>query len=471
LARTADKDEDEAGAIRVLTRALHDAPPASNAAIKQAQLLLLDTIGCGLAARHEAVGEAVVKTVLASEASGPCAIIGDKRRTGMLGGVLANGALVRVLDLNDYIVGEANGEPESAGHPSDNIPVALAVGSERRRTGRDVLEAIVIGYELYARLQKSMDRGGNWDGVTASGVVAAAIAGRLLGLDAKRFAHALALGAARAATPWIVRSGHISAAKSIANALVAQSGVQAALLAEHGITGPLAILDDARGLADIFSRREEAKLTASVKESAILGAHVKAYPCINTGQAAVAAALKLYAMLKGKIADLARIDVAMADYKVTKRHQEDPERIRPRSREAADHSFPFVIAVALMDGAFGTAQFANNRWEDANVIALMGKIAMRRDKALNSRAPLAYPCSISATETSGRKHDVEVLYPPGFSRDGLDPSAVIEKFHAVNEAVLKRGERERIVDRVMELDQSPTTENLSAAIAIERETL
>jgi 2-methylcitrate dehydratase len=330
-----------------------------------------------------------------------------------------------------------------------------------------VLEAIVIGYELYSRLQRAMDRGGVIDGVTASGLVAPAMAVRLMGLNEEELAHALALGAARAVTPWIVRSGEISAAKSIANAMVAQSGVQVALLAEGGVTGPLAILDDARGLSTLFGQRDKAHLSAPIAaDSAIMHAHVKAYPCINTGQSAVAAALKLHGMIDGRAADLARIELTMADYKVTKRHQEDPGRIRPASREAADHSFPFLVAVSLIDGAFGVAQFENERWHDEAVKALMEKIVLRRDARWNTRAPGTYPCSIRASNETGRVFDVEVPYPPGFSQKGLDAAAVIEKFRAVTETVLTRDEQQRIVDRVMEFDQALCTAALDDAIAI-----
>jgi 2-methylcitrate dehydratase len=345
--------------IGLLAQAIRsfDADSVSPVAIQQAKLLLLDTIGCGLAGRREPVAQAVLKA--GSSAAGVCAVIGRSARTNPLDAVLLNGALIRVLDLNDYIIGEAHGEPESAGHPSDNIPVALAVGSARRRAGGEILAAIVLGYELYARLQHAMDRGGQWDSVTASGLVAPAMAGWLMGLSEEQIAHALALGVAHAATPSIVRTGDISATKSLANALVAQSGVHAALLAEQGITGPLAILDDARGLRDIFARAEPSSLSAPFPpEGAIMRAHVKAYPCINTGQSAVAAALKLHASLGGNASSPARIEVTMADYKVTKRHQDDPERLHPVSREAADHSFTFIIAVALIDGRFGPEQFA-----------------------------------------------------------------------------------------------------------------
>ena len=454
--------------IGLLAQAIRsfDVESVSPAAIQQAKLLLLDTIGCGLAGRREPVAQAVLKA--GSRAAGPCAVIGQSAKTGPSDAVLLNGALIRVLDLNDYVIGEAHGEPESAGHPSDNIPVALAVGSARRRAGAEILAAIVLGYELYARLQHAMDRAGPWDSVTATGLVAPAIAGRLMELPEERLAHALALGAARAATPRIVRTGDISAAKSLANALVAQSGVQAALLAAQGVTGPLAILDDARGLRDLFAGAELSSLAASFPlDGTIMRAHVKAYPCINTGQSAVAAALDLHSILKGNAPALSRIEVTMADYKVTKRHQDDPERLHPMSREAADHSFTFIVAVALIDGRFGPEQFEDERWRDPAVTSLMSKIVLSRDAAWNARAPGSYPCSIRAFDAHGQEHYVEVPYPPGYSRRGLDAKIVLDKFRAVTDFILDHADCARIEDAVMDFDRHPSAETLNNAIAIE----
>ena len=155
----------------------------------------------------------------------------------------------------------------------------------------------------------------------------------------------------------------------------------------------------------------------------------------------------------------------MADYRVIKRHQDDPGRIHPLSREAADHSFPFLVAVTLIDGALGSAQFENERWHDPKVKALMSRIVMSRDAKWNARAPGAYPCTIRARDVDGRDFIAEVPYPPGFSQSGVDEAAVIiEKFHAVAAPVLAAA-RERIVDAVMEFHHSPSTTTLDAAIS------
>ncbi len=456
------------GTVQALARIVLQADEAafSDSSVRAAQILLLDTIGCGLAGAREETTRAIADVALQDGGKQECVLIGRSDKTSMRNAVLVNGAAVRVLDLNDYLIRTFKGEPETGGHPSDLIPVALAVGAARGCSGAAILQSIIIGYELYARLQELMDRSSEWDSVTASGIVAPAMAGRLMGLDEDRLAHAIALGAARAATPSIVRTGDISSTKSIASALVAEAGVQGALLAERGMTGPLAILDDGRGLRDLFASGDRAPLTAPIlSRSAVQRAHVKAYPCVNTAQSAVAAALQLHTILKGDVNRLSRVDIVMADYRVIKRHQNDPGRIHPHSREAADHSFPFLVAVALIDGTLGSAQFENGRWHDPKVKTLMSRIVMSRDAKWNTRAPGAYPCTIRARDADGREHVAEVPYPPGFSLSGVDEAAVIAKFHAVAAVVLNRTARERIVDAVMDFHHSPSTSTLDATIS------
>src|SRR5438552_7092509 len=215
------------------------------AAVNQAKVLLLDTIGCGYAAYEEEAAHAVLATLKELGGAPQCTVIGSAIKTSAPNAVLVNGSLIRILDLNDYVNTKSG---QIGGHPSDNIPVALAAAELAGSAGRDVLAAIVLGYEIYGRLKELMDRDSDWDGVTVSGFVAPAMAGRLLGLDKGQLAQALALSGARAVTPAAVRQGDISAAKSVANALVAQNGMQATILAKHGLTGPLDPFENRYGL-------------------------------------------------------------------------------------------------------------------------------------------------------------------------------------------------------------------------------
>jgi 2-methylcitrate dehydratase len=440
------------------------------AARDQAKLVLLDTIGCGLAAVEDESARAVVAALADFGERPQCLVLGCATKMSAPSAVLANGTLIRALDLNDYVAGADERSGARGGHPSDNIPVALAAAELSGASGSDLLTAILVGYEIYGRGKALMQAHSVWDGISVSGLVAPAMAGRLIGLDRQRLAHAIALSAARAPTPIGVREGAISAAKSIANALIAQNGTQAVLLASRGITGPLDLFEAERGLKTVFAHAPEAAgdiLAAPVPaQSYITRAAIKAYPCYAGGQAAIAAALELHRLADGDIGRLSgRIRAVFADLPLVRRHLTDPGRITPRSREAADHSLPFLIAMTLIDGTFGLSQFGGERWNDPQVRALMARLDMTTDADLARRAGETYPCALHATGNDGRRYDVEMLAPPGFSPNGPERATVLEKFTRITTGHLAPVARERIVETVMGLDEAPSSEDLMHALA------
>ena len=272
------------------------------ATLQQAKLLLLDTIGCGYAALDEEASRAVIATMAETGGAPQCTVIGSTNKTSAPGAVLLNGALVRILDLNDYANTKSG---QIGGHPSDNIPVALAAAELSGASGRDVLAAIVVGYEIYGRLKNATDDAGDWDGIMVSGFAAPAMAARLMGLDRVTLANALALSGARAPTPLVVRHGAISAAKSVANALIAQNAMQATLLARHGMTGPLDLFENPHGLGSLFPKLDGSLTAPLARECFLMGCHVKAYPCLATGQSIVHAGLDIHRQVGGDAGRLA----------------------------------------------------------------------------------------------------------------------------------------------------------------------
>src|SRR5712691_5906683 len=142
------------------------------AAVNQAKLLLLDTIGCGYAAFDEVAAHAVLDTLKDVGGAPQCTVLGSTTKTSAPNAILINGSLIRILDLNDYVNTKSG---QIGGHPSDNIPVALAAAEVSGASGSDVLAAIVVGYEVYGRFKEVMARDTNWDGVTVSGFAAPAM--------------------------------------------------------------------------------------------------------------------------------------------------------------------------------------------------------------------------------------------------------------------------------------------------------
>src|SRR5436190_21498227 len=170
------------GAVEQLANWVHSqrSQDISAAAVNQTKLLLLDAIGCGFAAFAEESAQTMLDTLKDLGGLPQCTVLGTTIKTSAPNAILVNGSLIRILDLNDYVNTKSG---QIGGHPSDNIPVALAAAEVSGSAGREILVAIVLGYEIYGRLKELMDRDeSDWDGVTVSGFAAPAMAGRLMGL-------------------------------------------------------------------------------------------------------------------------------------------------------------------------------------------------------------------------------------------------------------------------------------------------
>lgn len=448
--------------------AAFDPESLSDAVIEQTTLLVLDTLGCAIAGGGVDTVEQVRRMAGKVGGAPQATLIGGNSKSSVLNAILVNGAMVRVLDLNDYSIFEGkDGAPVMGGHPSDNIPVALALGEWRRATGREVIGAVVLGYEIFARLKDLITRRGQFDGTSVSGIAVPAMAGVLMGLGPGPLAHAIAFGAARCMAPPLMRRGQISSGKSLANALIAQSGALAALLAAEGATGPLEVLDHQLGVRAMFVDDADLSVLSAPFDGAqaILANHVKAYPCVATGQAAVAAALQLHHQVKGRTQSIAKIDIIMADYAYVRGQQTDPGRSNPQSHAAADHCFPFTVAVALTDGEMTARQYDNQRWFDPEICALMERTNMGNDAALNQKAPYAFPCRVEVTMRDGARHAAEVPYPPGFSKGRLSRAEVIDKFEAVTAPMIGDARIEAIKALALRLDELANVDELMAALS------
>jgi 2-methylcitrate dehydratase len=266
-----------------------DSKSITSEAALHSKALILDSIGCALAAGGEHAYKRALRTFETIGGNSECTIIGSKHRMPVTSAVMLNGILIRELDLNDAYVG-----PGQMGHPSDNVAVALSVGEKRQASGLDVVASVIAGYELYCRIQDIIVDRGPWDHVTASALAAPAIAGRLLKLDANQLANALALSAAHGNTLSAVRSGQLSNAKAMANAFVAYHATICTMLASQGATGPLSIFEGKGGLNQAFLAGADLNLLREpIRDHfRISDVSIKAYPCIGTAQSMVAAALQ-----------------------------------------------------------------------------------------------------------------------------------------------------------------------------------
>jgi 2-methylcitrate dehydratase len=439
-------------------------------ALRQAELLVLDSVGCAFAS-HDAGSPRRVSALVQELGGNPqCAAIGQGFRTSVLNATLLNCALVRSLDFNDVQFIMKEGKLHVGGHCSDTLASALAVGEMTGAHGRDVLTAIIMGYELFRRMRNLMPYSSVWDGTSALGLVAAAMAGRLLKLDVDEQTNALALAAARSATPSIVRYGELSGAKNMVSAFTAQQGVQAALLASKGMTGPKQILDHKWGLTTVFDPALGIQdLWAPISGTLyIMDSHVKTYACIGTAQSEIVAALEAHEKVKGRIEQIEAIGVTMADLPIIRKQQAEVHRLTPSTRETADHSFTFLPAVILIDGTLTKKQFENQRWDEPVTKELTAKVRLSVSAELAARAPTAMPCNLKIHMAGGEIIETECLYPPGhsFPDRGLNQAPVVEKFTSITDDFMDRDAQQKLIDGLLDLRNADSVAPLMGVLSV-----
>ncbi|HEY7167037.1 MAG TPA: MmgE/PrpD family protein [Candidatus Binatia bacterium] len=434
----------------------------------QTRFLILDSIGCALAAVGEHANERALRTFLSLGGNPDCTVIGFPHRLPVTSAVMVNGISIRELDLNDAYIG-----PGQLGHPSDNIAVALTVGEKQRASGREVIAAVAAGYELYCRIQDVTNSRGPWDHVTASAAAAPVIAGRLMKLNSDQLAHAMALSIAQGNTLSAVRGGQLSNAKAMANAFVAHQATLCALLASQGATGPMEVFEGKRGLCDALLAGSDLALLMEpiAGHFRITDVSIKAYPCIGTAQAMVAAALEARSGIGDPGNEIDSLEIRMADTPFVRGQVDDEHRRYPNSRETADHSFYYLAAAALIDGELTEAQFEDERWTRPAAKALMERMTIRTDPELNVYTPGSFPSVLQLKTKKGESRTVEVFYPKGHPKNRMSAAEVEEKFRGCARKLLSEAQQSKIISLVNNLDGLGDAGELMKELAVDQKSM
>ncbi len=427
--------------------------PSSRDSDERARAVLLDSLGCALYASIDEKALPVLQTLRRLEGNADCTIVGSRTRASLPVASFVIGALIRTLDLNDTYTG-----PRQVGHPSDNIGAALAAAEIADRSGPDLMRAIRLGYEVYGRILDLGDPESPWDHVTVSGLVAAAMSGWLLRLPIERLAHALALAATHSATLGEVRVGQVSGAKSIANAIVVQTATLLTLLAADGVTGPQQAIEGVRGYAKlILDGVDFSDFFKEGTEDRLLSVGLKQYPCFALGQGPISAALELRERLPTPIV-LESLIISLANTGPARLRLRDDHGKMPASREAADHSIYFLVAVALLDGRFGLDQLIAGRWQDDDVRTLISLTEAKVDPTLTP--PTSLPCRLEAVLRGGQRVVVARAITPGNAQAPLTWDEVKTKFHRCADRVLSNTAQRRVVDMLENIDTLPSIRQL-----------
>jgi 2-methylcitrate dehydratase len=361
-----------------------------------------------------------------------------------------NGLLIRYLDFNDTYLSK---EPA---HPSDNLAPVLAVGESVGATGKDILTAAVLAYEIQCRLcDASSLRAQGVDHVTYGAISSAIAAGKLMGMDAVRLAHAIGLAGVCNVALRQTRSGELSMWKGCAFANAARNGVFAATLAAAGMTGPAPIFEGDLGFMKLVTREVfgVAPMGAEYDADApfkITDTYIKFWPAEYHSQSAIDAALKLRKQI-GDVSKVAAVDIYTfeASYNIIGKYA---EAWAPKTRETADHSLPYCTAAALLDGDVTLRTFDEERFTAPDVLNLLTKVKVHLDGALTLRYPRGIPNRIVVTLTDGRQFTTEVEFPRGHAGNPMTDAEVETKFRSLVEPRYGKDRADAVLEKCWGFD-------------------
>jgi 2-methylcitrate dehydratase PrpD len=434
------------------------APPPD--ARERAAIAVCDTLGVILAGAPEPAAR-IVRTVLDSDTHGQCHILGTPERASVADAAFANGVAAHALDYDDMCF-------VSLAHPSCAlVPAALAAAELTRASGRTVLDAYIIGFEIECRLGSIMnprhyhDRG--WHCTSSIGTIgAAAAAARVLGLEPASAAHALGIAASSACG---LKENIGTMVKPLHAGMAARNGVMAARLALAGFTASERAIEGPQGyLVALDSQRPASALVDALTdldtrwEILDTGITVKLYPSCAATHPPLDVLLDLKRRHGFTADDVDSIDVEVDS--MTPRLLIHP---RPSSALEAKFSMPFCAAAAIVFGHPTVDTFAVNHITDPRIQNLMPRVVLRANPVFDAAAPLSQAhvaVRLRDGQTVTGRADGARGYPGRLSDDELTT-----KFLACAQRSLSRGAADQALAAVRAIDSVANVQTVVALCA------
>jgi 2-methylcitrate dehydratase len=428
-------------------------------ACQQLKIRLIDALGCALGALD---GQPIkmLRAQLEDFGGNPLATLIDGGKTAPDRAAFYNSALVRYLDYNDSYIAS-----KETCHPSDNLGAVLAASEYAHCSGKDFLTALALAYQVQCRLSDVAPvRAKGFDHTTQGAYAAAAGVARALGLDQEKTAHAIAISGTAQNALRVTRTGRLSHWKGLAYPNTAFGATHAAFLAMRGVAGPLEVFEGKRGLMDAISGPFALDWSQENLE-AVRRTSVKRYNAEFHAQSVLEGVLELRASREIRPAEIAGISIEIFDvaYHIIGGGEEGDKR-SVQSKEEADHSLPYMVAVALLDGAVSPAQYAPERIVREDVQHVLRSVTIRPDAELSRRFPAELPCRIQITLKDGQRLVTEKRDYAGFYTRPLSWEQAVAKFEDLAPTSIDSDRRAALIETVAQME-TEDVEQLTALLA------
>lgn len=427
--------------------------------VRQTSRFLLDALGCALGAYREdsRKTDLITKTVEGMQAAGRSTAIG-------IGAVhptvaaLGNGMLINATDNDDT-------HKRALIHvASVVVPAALAMTEHTGGSGKDLVAALVAGYEVTARVGMAVmpTHYRFWHSTATNGTFgAAAAAGRAMALNPEQIRAAFGFAGTQAAgLNTFFESGDDT--KALHPGKAGFNGVLSAQLAAMGMTSPPDIFGHPKGYLAAYSLEPKPEmLTRGLgSEWMILDNGFKYFPSILASHSPIGASLDIHVQ-DGFDAGAIK-SVTVKTYSTVKSHFSSKQ---VDTVMAARLSVPYCVAVALDDGEVQQSQFVAERFNDPVVRSVMDKVEIVADDNLTELYPEKFPAQVTVELTDGRSFYAEMYYPKGDPSNPLSDEALEAKFRANAEGVLPGGQTSELLDLISGVSRHADLRRLGAILS------
>lgn len=435
------------------------------AAVERIKLSILDSIGCCLFGAALPWTERVASMVEDEGGNPVAAVFGSGKMTSISQAVLVNSTAGHAFELDDI-------HKESiVHHGSIAVPVVLAFcQANRNMAGRDVIAAIIAGYEVGARVGNAATmslflRGFHPQG-TSGVFTASATAARSLGLSSEQTQHAFGIAGSQAGGLMAAQEGAM--VKRFHSGRAAQSGVYSALLAQQGFTGITDVLEAPYGgyLSSYSDKPNPARLTdglGSVWETLNVGYKPHAsVTSIHTALDALAHLMRENHLVADQIAT---VDVGLS----LMTHIHCAWEFKSQGVTAAQMNLAYGLAVIAVDGAAFVDQYRQDRLHDPRLLDFISRVRAYVDPEIEAMGPaFRHAARVRIVTGDGRTFSHEILNRRGSPENPLGREDIEYKFRQVTASVLPKEKIERVIALVAKFESLTDLDELLPILAAER---
>jgi 2-methylcitrate dehydratase len=425
--------------------------------IRLAKRTILDTIGCAFGGYDAGPSKIAIKLAGDVSAKQPATVLISGVKTSPDLATFANGVMIRYLDFNDAFVSLTHG----AGHPSDTIAALLSSGELNSRSGRDLITATVLSYEVFCKIADVFDYLGNGiDHSTITGMAAVVGAGRLMGLTEEQMVQAIGITVGGNTATRQGRSDALSNWKAFAAADACRKAMFSIELAQNGMTGPGKVFEGSYGFFKVMGKKpvEAPQLGEPL---GIRRAFTKRFPLGQFSQTVAQAAVEARPFVK-TADDIAEVNIRVS-HSAIKIMADSPEKWKPQTHETADHSIPYAAGLVLMYGNIAPEYYEDPYLHDSRLLDLVSRIKVLPSEEADRTENEFNLCELEVVLKSGARKTTRVEYHRGHFKNPMTDAEMEEKFSLMAKKHMPADRVDKLLGILRGIENEPKVSNLIAA--------